>query len=105
MTPHKYEYDISTIVLSDSSLEDYLNMKGDDGWELILYREILLGSTEFLYIIFKRVKDDLAQPLSCPFCGNPPAHSTNDPKLIGCTTPGCPINCLLMKPDKWKERR
>ena len=48
------------------------------------------------------MKPKLAVP--CPFCGDLPRWSSNEPKLIGCFTVGCPITGLLMTKEQWEER-
>jgi hypothetical protein len=40
----------------------------------------------------------------CPFCGGVAAFSKNEPSKMGCITPGCAINGLLMTPEQWEKR-
>ena len=42
--------------------------------------------------------------INCPFCGQPPQFSINEPAKLGCNTPQCVIRGLLMTPEKWERR-
>jgi hypothetical protein len=40
----------------------------------------------------------------CPWCGNLPEPSGNQPKMIGCMKFGCPLRGILMQPCEWDYR-
>jgi hypothetical protein len=42
--------------------------------------------------------------LPCPWCGNLPEPSGNQPKMIGCMRFGCPLRGILMQPYEWDCR-